>query len=163
MRSIARRVFISALVCAAWCLFAPRLEAEDDRRLIDAVQHHDLAETRALLDQRVDVNARADDGATALHWAVLLGRYGSGGPAVKARRDGECGQRARRHPVALASANGNADLVSRLIAEGGETTVSEGVPPLMSAARVGSVETVRRFWPTARTSMRRNPPASRPR
>src|SRR5258706_14631438 len=70
MRSIARLALVGAVVCASPFLLVRHLRAEDDRRLIDAVQHHDVAQTRALLDQRVEVNARDVDGATALHWAV---------------------------------------------------------------------------------------------
>ena len=36
----------------------------------DAAMHHDIAAVRALLAQRVDVNAPQPDGATALMWAI---------------------------------------------------------------------------------------------
>ena len=37
---------------------------------MDAVKHQDKTAVRALLRQRVDVNAPGADGATALHWAA---------------------------------------------------------------------------------------------
>src|SRR5688572_17320767 len=44
--------------------------AKAQGRLVDAVKAGDRAAVRALLDQRVDVNATQADGTTALHWAV---------------------------------------------------------------------------------------------
>src|SRR4029077_4895737 len=41
-----------------------------DPRLIQAVKDKDADSVRALLKQRVDVNATQGDGATALHWAA---------------------------------------------------------------------------------------------
>ena len=41
-----------------------------DARLIKAVRGKDVAAVRALIKQRVDVNAPQGDGATALHWAA---------------------------------------------------------------------------------------------
>src|SRR5688500_6669511 len=41
-----------------------------DTRLIDAAKKADKATLRALLQQRVDVNAPEPDGTTPLHWAV---------------------------------------------------------------------------------------------
>src|SRR5262245_42234259 len=41
-----------------------------DSPLADAVKRQDTAAARALLKQRVDVNAPQGGGATALHWAA---------------------------------------------------------------------------------------------
>ena len=41
-----------------------------DARLVDAVKAADKPAVRALLEQRVDVNAPEADGTTALHWAA---------------------------------------------------------------------------------------------
>ena len=43
-----------------------------DLRLIEAVEARDMALAQSLLRERVDVNTRQGDGATALHWAVFL-------------------------------------------------------------------------------------------
>ena len=42
----------------------------DDVPLVRAAKQKDTAAVRALLQQRVDVNAAEGDGATALHWAA---------------------------------------------------------------------------------------------
>ena len=61
------RMIPFALLSAAG-LFAASL----DVRLVDAVKKSDKAAIRALLQQRIDVNAPEANGATALHWAVDL-------------------------------------------------------------------------------------------
>ena len=48
--------------------------AASDARLADAAARGDRAAVRALIDQRVDVNAKGVDGTTALHQAVLADR-----------------------------------------------------------------------------------------
>jgi ankyrin repeat protein len=113
--------------------------------LVDAVKRRDAAEVRALLADKVDVNAREGDGATALHWAVsqedatlvslLLEAGATPGPA------NDLGVT----PLHLASALGNADLVTRLLTAGAaaDPATPVGVTPLMEAARVGSAPIVR--------------------
>src|SRR4249919_3313736 len=49
---------------------AALVAAGADPRLIKAVRGKDTATVRALIKQRVDVNAPQGDGATALHWAA---------------------------------------------------------------------------------------------
>ena len=46
------------------------VSAATDLRLIEAVKTHNAEAVQALIKQKVDVNARQNDGATALHWAV---------------------------------------------------------------------------------------------
>ncbi len=47
-------------------------DAAGDLRLIEAVRAKNAERTRALIAERVDVNARQGDQATALHWAAHL-------------------------------------------------------------------------------------------
>ncbi len=64
-----------ARVLAACLMFCARVlgaaETPTGGALIDAVQNDDRAAVAALLNKRVDVNAREDDGATALAWAAV--------------------------------------------------------------------------------------------
>src|SRR5262245_45710634 len=46
------------------------LAASGDLKLIEAVRDRNVTAVRALIQQRVDVNASQPDGATALHWAA---------------------------------------------------------------------------------------------
>ena len=58
-------------VAVLWLAAAvPVLAQSADSRLIDAVARDDVAMVRTLLTSRVDVNAAAADGATALHRAA---------------------------------------------------------------------------------------------
>ena len=71
-----RRRFLSRLSIAVSAL-APAYtgaafrapDPADATPLIDAARASNTQAVRALLGQRVDVNAKAPDGATALHWA----------------------------------------------------------------------------------------------
>jgi len=115
-----------------------------DLRLIDAVKRRDAKAFEALLGQRVDIDAAAPDGATALSWAVFLDmpdladRLISRGAKVNTANDyGET-------PLTLALANGNARLVEKFLHAGADPKVTRwnGETPLMIAAGVGSVEEV---------------------
>ena len=65
-----RVVSVVAIVLSAVSLSAVGAEL----RLIDAAKRSDVEAVRALVEQGLDVNARAADGATALHWAAYRGR-----------------------------------------------------------------------------------------
>jgi len=45
--------------------------AESDEALFTAVRNEDRPAVAALLRQKIDVNAREEDGATALAWAAV--------------------------------------------------------------------------------------------
>ncbi|MBI4471167.1 MAG: ankyrin repeat domain-containing protein [Acidobacteria bacterium] len=112
--------------------------------LIDAVKQQNKAAVRALLQKRVDVNVPAEDGATALHWAVyrdntdLVDMLIAAGARVNVSND------LKVTPLALASANGNTGIVEKLLKAGADPDAADhtGVTPLMHAARAGSVGVV---------------------
>ena len=62
-----KRIFVS---CAVVMLVTVAGLSAAKSDVADAVMKGDKAAVRALLQQRVDVNAPQADGATALHWAV---------------------------------------------------------------------------------------------
>ena len=113
--------------------------------LVDAVKQHDHEAVRALLRQRVDVNAPEGDGATALHWAVyqddrvLVDLLIAGGARVEVANDLQI------TPLYLASANGSPAIVTTLLEQGANVNAASesGVTPLMAAARSGNAAVVR--------------------
>lgn len=113
--------------------------------LVDAARQQDTAAVRALLQQRVDVNAPAGDGATALHWAVyhddrpMLDLLLRAGARVGVAND------LGITPLYLAAASGNAGMVMALLDRGAHPNAASatGVTPLMEAARSGSADAVR--------------------
>ena len=135
--------------------------AKADLPLIDAVRSGDVAAVRALLDQTADVDARAVDGATALHWAVHEQRLPIVELLLDAGADVTAMNRYGVHPASLAAENGDAATLERLLDAGvdPDTTMPGGETLLMTAARTGDPDTVRVLLahgadPNARESLR---------
>ncbi|MEZ5420503.1 MAG: ankyrin repeat domain-containing protein, partial [Vicinamibacterales bacterium] len=113
--------------------------------LVDAVKRRAADEVRALIADKVDVNAREGDGATALHWAVSADDATLVGLLLEAGATPDAANDLGVTPLHLASANGNVDLVGRLLDAGAspDPATPAGVTPLMYAARVGHAAIVR--------------------
>ncbi len=113
--------------------------------LADAAEKSDRAGIRALLKQRVDVNAPQVDGMTALHWAAHLDDVETAKLLIKARADVNATNRYGVTPLSLACVNGNTELVESLLAAGADpnTTLRGGETVLMTAARTGKVAPVK--------------------
>ena len=114
-------------------------------RLVDAVKNRDKAAIRALLQQRVDVNAPEPDGATALHWAVRADDLETAEMLVRAGAKVDIRNRYGVTPLQLASANGSDAMVEMLLKNGADanTLLFEGETVLMVAARAGKPEAVK--------------------
>jgi len=116
-----------------------------DRRLIDAVRSQDHATVRTLLRQRTDVNARSDDGSTALLWAAHWNDLATAELLVRSGADANVSNDLRITPLSLACTNGNAALVELLLKAGAHpnTPIATGETPIMTCASSGSVDAVR--------------------
>ena len=134
-------------MCAALFLYAVLSAAEvgiPDLQLLDAVKRRDVKAFDTLLARKVDVNASAPDGATALSWAVFLDLPDLAEKLIvagaKINAAGEYGET----PLTLALANGNAPLTARLLKAGADPKATRwnGETALMIAAGAGSVEEV---------------------
>ena len=125
--------------------FASPAAAGRDVPLVDAVKSADTAAVRALLEQRVDVDAREVDGTTALHWAAYKGDVESAQLLLRAGADAEARNRYDVTPLVLASSRGNAPIVEALLDAGADpnTSLPEGETVLMAAARSGNVDVLR--------------------
>jgi ankyrin repeat protein len=117
-----------------------------DSRLADAAMNGDREAVRALLRQKVDVNAAQGDGTTALHWAAfrddleMVKMLIAGGADVKAAtREGAI------TPLFMACTNGSAGMIAELLRDGADANSvnANGTTALMVAASSGSVEAVR--------------------
>jgi ankyrin repeat protein len=116
--------------------------AHAEKSLVDAVRSGDNHAAAALLQQRVDVNAAASDGTTALHWAVyrndveLLDRLLKAGAKPNVRN--EYGS----SPMSEAAVTGNVAILEKLLKAGAdvESPNADGQTALMIVARTSNVE-----------------------
>ena len=118
------RVILSAFV-AATCSIG--LAAAGDLRLIDAVRAQNLEHVRALLAERVDVNATQGDGATALHWAVHRDDSALVDTLLRAGARANVADDTGATPLFLACTNRNADIVGRLLSANANPNRAAGV------------------------------------
>lgn len=116
-----------------------------DSRLIDAAKTQDSAAVRQLIQQKVDVNARAGDGSTALLWAAHWNDIESAELLLKADADANAVNDFKMTPLSQACTNASAELVYLLLKSGANVNapIATGETPLMTCARTGNVEAVR--------------------
>jgi ankyrin repeat protein len=112
-----------------------------DTRLADAVEHGQADTARALLTQRVDVNAAQPDGATALHWAAHRNEPEMADLLIRAGADVNVSNDLGVAPVWLACSAGADGVVERLLAAGARpgAALPNGETALMACARTGRV------------------------
>jgi ankyrin repeat protein len=121
------------------------LGAGSDRRLIEAAKEPDKLAVRALLKQKVDVNARDGDGATALHWAARWDDLESADLLIAAGADVNAADDLGGTPLWVACAEASASMVDRLLRAGAKPNVAlmSGETPLMAASHVGNLNAVK--------------------
>src|SRR5262245_41295946 len=114
------RVKTLSLLGVGVALLAPVLlrAGADDLRLIDAVRNHDSRAVQTLLGQKVAVNTRGADGATALLWAAHWNDAASADLLIKAGADVNLANDLQMTPLSLACLNGNGALVQSLLKAG---------------------------------------------
>jgi len=134
-------------VLLALLLAASAVKAADDLRLVDAVRKSDVASVRALLKQKIDVNAAQGDGATALHWAAYLDDGESADLLIRSGANVNKANDVGMTPLMLACTNGSPGMVARLLRAKANPKIrlESGETPLMAAARAGSAESVRQL------------------
>ena len=135
-----RSLMIASLV--GMLLPAPGVSAAEpgDSRLADAVMKRDGAAVRALLGQKVDVNAPGKDGTPALHWSVREDDLATARLLLGAGADATLANRYGITPLFLACANGNEAMIRLLLDAGADPNSSDptGETALMAAVRLGS-------------------------
>jgi ankyrin len=118
--------------------------AAGDQRLIDAVTRGDHAAIRSLAGQKVDVNATAPDGTTALHWAARRDDVDTGRLLIASGAKVDAATRYGVTPIHLAGINGSAAMLETLIRAGADPNAANpgGETVLMTTARTGRVDAV---------------------
>lgn len=125
--------------------FGTRASETTDSRLVEAARTQDQKTVRALLAQKVDVNARASDGSTALLWAAHWNDADTANLLLGAGADVNAANDFRTTPLAEACTNGSPTLVRALLKSGANPNapIATGETPLMTCAKTGSVDAVR--------------------
>jgi ankyrin repeat protein len=124
---------------------AGAMAASDDSRLVEAARNQDSQRIRALVDQHADVNARSDDGSTALLWAAHWNDLETADRLLRAGADANAANEFRMTPLSQACINGSAGLVRLLLKSGAKPNIAiaTGETPLMTCAKTGSAEAVK--------------------
>src|SRR5881409_3241371 len=105
----------SLLIASLMVVAAP---AGPDMRLAEAAMKRDTAAVRALVQQKVDVNAPGKDGTPALHWIVRVDDLDTAKLLIRAGADVKFADRYGVTPLYLACANGNAGMIKLLLDAG---------------------------------------------
>ena len=137
------KLWLSAVILLA--LLVGASGAGSDLRLVDAVKRADKTAVRALLKQRIDVNASEQDGTTALHWAARADDLGAVELLVRAGANVKIANRYGITALNIACTNGNGAIVEMLLKAGADpnTALPDGETALMTAARTGKVDAVK--------------------
>ena len=135
---------VRVLACVLLSAASLGAAAGSDVRLADAAMRADRETVRALLQQKIDVNAAQPDGTTALHWAVRRDDLATAQLLLRARAKVDAATRHGVTPLYLACVNGNAAMIGALLAAGADPNAANpgGETALMTAARTGRLDAV---------------------
>jgi ankyrin repeat protein len=124
---------------------AALVAAGADVRLIKSIRSKDVTAVRALIKQRVDVNAPQGDGATALHWAAHVDDLAIADLLIRAGAKATVANENGFTPLHLACTNRNAAMVERLLSAGADANAASlnGETVLMTCARSGGAQAVK--------------------
>jgi ankyrin repeat protein len=113
--------------------------------LVEAVQNDDGATVAAVLKKHVDVNARENDGSTALAWASVRCNLQIATLLLKAGANPNLTNEQGIGPLYLAIANGSPAIVELLLRKGADPNVTreDGETPLMTATRLGQIDVMK--------------------
>jgi ankyrin repeat protein len=119
--------------------------AGTDLRLIEAAKRSDVAAVRTLVKQGMDVNARAGDGATALHWAAYRDQAELVQLLIRSKAAVNATNDLGVTPLWVATSSRGTATVEALLSAGAKPNLvpPTGESPLMIAARTGNLEAIK--------------------
>jgi uncharacterized protein len=119
--------------------------AADDVGLVEAARTQDQLKVRALVERRADVNARSDDGSTALLWAAHWNDLETADLLIRAGANANTANDFGVTPLSEACTNASAALVESLLKAGANpnTPIATGETPIMKCAGSGNADAVR--------------------
>ena len=126
-------------------LISVTVSAATPANLFDAVKAGDAQAVRALLKQRVNVNAAEADGMTPLHWAVRSNDMETVQLLLRSGANSKASNRYGVTPLSLAAMNGEAAMIEVLLKAGADANAAlpDGETVLMTAARTGKPDAVK--------------------
>ena len=157
---------LAAAVFAATCLILPAWGASSPA-IIDAARYDDSPAVTALLAQHADVNARAEDGMTALAWAAMRSNLEIAGALLKAKANPDLANVNGVTPLSLAILNGSPAMVDLLLEHRANPNVARdnGESPLMTlrtaSGFAGALRTCNQTMDQASCTYRSNPSSGR--
>jgi ankyrin len=118
-----------------------------DSRLPDAARVQDSKTVRALIEDKVDVNARSSDGSTALLWSAHWNDVTTAELLLRANADANAVNDFGTSPISEACLNGSTAMVQLLLQHRANPNlaIATGETPLMTCARTGNADAVRRL------------------
>lgn len=143
-RATIRRIALVLSPLVAGVTASARAQTSDTR-LADAAQKRDVAAVKALVAQKVDVNAPGRDSTPPLQWVVRVDDLDTARLLVGAGANVKQANRYGVTPLFLACANGNAAMVRLLVDAGADVNAADpaGETPLMTASKVGNLDAVK--------------------
>jgi cytohesin len=117
----------------------------DDTRIVDAMARQNRDAVRALVKQGVNVNSRAADGTTALHWAAHWDDLDATAFLLKAGAKVDATDDHGVTALSLAAENASLRMVDALLNAGANPNIAQesGMTPLLDAINVGKPELVK--------------------
>src|SRR5579863_2579565 len=134
------KLLLAGLLAVASVTAAPKSD------VADAAMRGDKTAVRTLLQQKADVNAPQVDGTTALHWAVEANDSELADLLLRDGAKASAANKAGATPLLLATQNGNAAMIGRLLTAGADPNApltKTGDTALMMAARTGKADAVK--------------------